>query len=178
MSATLASGTFSPPGAVSRSCPRRSGSPRTSSGKRTTTSNRRGPSRISVAVAPPIAVSTSSRTSETLRPYRAIRARSTSIWTWAAPESTSTCRSAAPRTLSSTARISSPTRSRVAGSGPKTLTATSAFTPETTSSRRMAMGWVKLKATPGISASAVAMWSMSSSFDQPLFHSSMGWRFT
>ena len=41
----------------------RSGSPRTSSGKRTTTSKRRGPSRISVAVAPPIAVSTSSRTS-------------------------------------------------------------------------------------------------------------------
>ena len=36
------------------------------------------------------------------------------------------------------------TRSSVAGSGPKTLTATSALTPETTSSRRMAMGWVKL----------------------------------
>ena len=68
----------------------------------------------------------------------------------------------------------SPTRSSVAGSGPKTLTATSAFTPETTSSRRMAMGWVKLQATPGISASAAAMWSMSSSFDQPLFHSSDG----
>ncbi len=40
------------------------------------------------------------------------------------------------------------------------------------------MGWVKLQATPGISASAAAMWSISSSFDQPLFHSSMGCRLT
>ena len=48
-----------------------------------------------------------------------------------------------------------PSRSSVGGVRPKTFTATSALTPETTSSRRIAIGCVKLNVTPGIVAERV-----------------------
>ena len=62
-----------------------------------------------------------------------------------------------PRTLAMTARTCSPSSSRVARSGPKIFTATSALTPDTTSSRRIAIGCVKLNETPGIASSAARM---------------------
>ncbi len=71
-----------------------------------------------------------------------------------------------------------PSCSSVAMSGPKIFSAMSAFTPETTSSRRMAIGCVKLNVTPGITDSASAIASMSVSFVWPLVHWSCGCRLT
>ncbi len=58
----------------------------------------------------------------------------------------------------------------MAASWPKIFTATSAFTPEITSSRRMAIGCVKLKVTPGIASSAAASASISASLSRPVVH--------
>ena len=75
-------------------------------------------------------------------------------------------------------RTSSPSRSSVAASGPKILTATSALTPETTSSRRIAIGCVKFTLTPGTAASADAIASINCCLSRPVFHDSTGWRMT
>ncbi|MCK7523981.1 MAG: hypothetical protein MZV64_43325 [Ignavibacteriales bacterium] len=181
-SPTLPSGTCSPPGAVSRRlADAPPGRPARSSGKRTTTSKRRGPSRTSVAVAPPTAVSTSSRTS---RDVDAVARHPGPVDDDLAPAR----RPRAPRPAGRPRRgtslehrpdLARPAARATAASGPKTFTATSAFTPETTSSRRMAIGWVKLNSTPGSSRERRRpSRSISSSFVRPLFHSSMGWRMT
>ena len=59
-------------------------------------------------------------------------------------------------------------------SSPKIFTATSALTPETTSSSRIAIGCVKLTATPGISPSATDRASISPSLLRPVVHVSSG----
>ena len=111
-------------------------------------------------------------------PYRAILVRSATISNCAAPDRTSTWRSAAPGTSFRTVWISPPSRSSTPASGPNTFTATSAFTPDTTSSRRMAIGWVKLNSTPGREPSASDIATIRSSLVRPLFQVSMGCRIT
>ena len=137
-----------------------------------------GPSSTSVASVPPTAASTTRWTAATSRPYRAIVCRSIAICNCDAPEKTSTCRSATPRTRASTDSTSEATRSSTALSSPNTFTATSALTPDTTSSSRIAIGCVKFTATPGISPSAAASASINPSLFRPVVHAASGWRFT
>jgi hypothetical protein len=77
----------------------------------------------------------------------------------------SICASAAPCTRETARSTCCPNASSVRKSSPKIFTARSAFTPDTVSSIRMAIGCVKLNATPGKSPTSLSSASMSSSFD-------------
>ena len=94
---------------------------------------------------------------------------------WGAPPTWSTWTSAAPATVSTTRAISSAFCFSTSRSSPKSLMASSARTPSSSSSTVMAIGCVKLVSTPGISPSSARMASCSSSWLSASRHWPLGW---
>ena len=125
-----------------------------------------------------MAASITSFTSDTLRPWRAIAARSISIDRYCWPVTRSTRMSVAPGTPAATRAISSAFCLSRARSSPKTLTATSERTPVTISSTRSEIGWAITTWAPGSTLSFSRMASVMSSWVQPAGHSSRGLRLT
>ena len=98
---------------------------------------------------PPSPVSTSDSTVCPSTPYRAIASRLGRMVRFGWPESCSTSRSATPGTCAITLRISSPFSCSTFRSSPKSLIASSPFTPESASSTLSSMYCEKLKSHAG-----------------------------